>query len=307
MFLLLLSLLLTQLVTSQNNCSLATNCKDCTTASKFPNCGYCHALGQCLAGSSSGPSTGTCPAGQWAWSSSNCCWDAKNGDDCTNSALYSPCGWCQSSQQCLQGSSSGPTGATCPPGYWAYSKSNQCWNAQNGNDCTNSALFSPCGWCNQSISGGYIDGDHCIQGTSSGPVAPYTCPSGFWAYTKTAQCWNAQNGKDCTNSNLYSPCGWCNKPISGYLNNVYCIQGSSNGPVSPYTCPAGYWAWKSSELCWDAVNCSLCTNANSYAPCGWCSGSGNPVCVQGSSSGPTDKSLICPAYAWSSSSCPVRD
>jgi len=51
------------------SCSPCYTCGACTAA---PGCGWCRTTGTCMAGTSSGPQTETCPEGQWSYDIGTC-------------------------------------------------------------------------------------------------------------------------------------------------------------------------------------------------------------------------------------------
>ena len=116
-----------------NNCASYSDCNSCTTQPPGGNCGWCASSYQCLDGTSTGPSVGSCPS--WDWTSNLCpaqpptpvptqdhCPSYYNCTACTQAAAPY-CGWCASSNQCMSGSSTGPSMGSCPSWDWT---SNLC-------------------------------------------------------------------------------------------------------------------------------------------------------------------------------------
>ncbi len=82
-------------------------------------CGWCDSSFECLTGTSTGPSSGSCS--DWRYYSSSC----TPSDPCTTAAFtcgactaMGACGWCESSGECQTGGSGGPTSTFCSD--WRY-------------------------------------------------------------------------------------------------------------------------------------------------------------------------------------------
>jgi hypothetical protein len=100
---------------------VSSSCSDCTARA---TCGWCADNDTCRAGTSSGPTTGTCS--RWDWLSTSCPGAADGGatsDPCTAFPFTSCafctafplglCGWCADDGTCRTGATSGPSVGTC--------------------------------------------------------------------------------------------------------------------------------------------------------------------------------------------------
>ncbi len=128
-----------QPITYDNECSrLSGSCGGCTAN---PKCGYCPGTGQCMLGSVRGPTprwdrdedtptfmhdeqkafmyATNCSSWEFSYCSANSCQDYKGCGDCLKDQF---CGWCPSTNKCLEGDSAGSTevGGYCPRG-WLHS------------------------------------------------------------------------------------------------------------------------------------------------------------------------------------------
>ena len=98
----------------------------CDCCFRRVQCGWCSATQKCSTGTSTGPTTGTCPAGDWDWGTSTCTapTDTCNQySNCVSCNDVGACGWCSSNNVCSTGTSSGPTTAACPSGDWDWGTS----------------------------------------------------------------------------------------------------------------------------------------------------------------------------------------
>ncbi|MBI5068608.1 MAG: hypothetical protein HZB56_10235 [Deltaproteobacteria bacterium] len=113
----------------------------CTTCAAVSSCGWCATTGQCLSGTSAGPSSGSCA--NWDWVSSAC---GGSSDPCSTSTACSgctarsTCGWCATTSQCLTGTTSGPYAGACANWDWV---SSACGGGGGGGDAC-SACLSAC-------------------------------------------------------------------------------------------------------------------------------------------------------------------
>lgn len=99
-----------------------SSCNDCTPTG---GCGWCRNTHRCVSGTATGPTdTTACGASNWAWTTNDC---TTPGDGCASSsgcascARRSNCGWCDDSDTCHTGTSSGPTSGACTSGHWNWS------------------------------------------------------------------------------------------------------------------------------------------------------------------------------------------
>lgn len=105
----------------RSECSSAADCESVATCSACidaDGCGFCDSADTCRAGSFFGPESGDCD--DWDWYSWTCdntdaCGTSTNCGDCTGRGT---CGWCHSSDECMTGSSGGPTDDTCSDWDW---------------------------------------------------------------------------------------------------------------------------------------------------------------------------------------------
>ena len=103
---------------SDNGCSTASSCEGCSERS---GCGWCADSGQCLSGSSTGPSTTNgCSAG-WSWQRSQCPPDpCMPWNSCQSCASQTLCGFCVNNGDCLSGSSLGSDANNCFGEGWVF-------------------------------------------------------------------------------------------------------------------------------------------------------------------------------------------
>ncbi len=96
---------------------------------------------------------------------------------CAACTALANCGWCSS--HCYAGTSTGPSGASCGLGAWAWTAS-QCSAATDPcathTTCATCTAESSCGWC----------AGRCFTGTSSGPTNA-SCGSSPWTW-QSRQC-----------------------------------------------------------------------------------------------------------------------
>lgn len=151
-------------------CKQITDCGACTEA----GCGWCEnsGSGACLAGSSTGPSTGSCNT--WTWNVDNCpAYFCAKFNDCLDCVNQTTCGWCG---LCMPGNATGPIGGGCDQWEWTPKECTSGVCPHYG-ECWSCTKIGFCGWCEGSNS--------CEQGTEPGPVNG-TC-KGNWDFTQ-GQC-----------------------------------------------------------------------------------------------------------------------
>ncbi len=104
--------------------------------------------------------------------------------DCGACIAKPGCGWCKSTNSCLQGDASGPSGNTCPTIDWATTPT-ECTGPVGGSSCsskTNCAdclSGSGCKWCQ--------DGTKCADASSTD-----SCAVGGWRNT-SYECYGGQS------------------------------------------------------------------------------------------------------------------
>lgn len=105
-------------VRAQSSCTSYNKlCSSCIAAS----CGYCAATYACTPGSQSGPDSGSCST--WIWSTARCPYVPVPACSwyigvCSSCTRLSSCGFCRATGSCTVGSSSGPSGGSCPSWAW---------------------------------------------------------------------------------------------------------------------------------------------------------------------------------------------
>ena len=154
---------------------------------------------------------------------------------CTGCTGDAGCGWCQTTQTCTDGTSTGPTSGSCVD--WDYLNSDcpaplppndgGCSQYKNCDGCTET---SNCGWCASTST--------CSIGTGSGPSSG-SCAKWEWLDSDctpnpapTESCSSHFGCSGCTTDPSDS-CGWCNDDLS-------CKKGTSSGPTTG-TCVS--WDW----------------------------------------------------------------
>eukprot|EP00297_Palpitomonas_bilix_P013692 CAMPEP_0113880684 /NCGR_PEP_ID=MMETSP0780_2-20120614/7928_1 /TAXON_ID=652834 /ORGANISM="Palpitomonas bilix" /LENGTH=224 /DNA_ID=CAMNT_0000867399 /DNA_START=280 /DNA_END=954 /DNA_ORIENTATION=- /assembly_acc=CAM_ASM_000599 len=145
-------------------------------------CGWCEYSRTCLAGTASGPTTGTCNQG-WAITESDCNCFAKSS--CSTCTEMSECAWCSSFYpSCVPGSESGPKGtATCANDNWNTQPSQCGISCSSFDSCASCTEQVGCGWCPQNFDDDGWAGT-CMKGTNS-PSAGAVCNHMWAQYTSS--------------------------------------------------------------------------------------------------------------------------
>ena len=101
-------------------CSSMKTCDNCTSA---PGCGFCKNTQKCTIGNAAGPEASTdCDASHWSWSSLTCPMPClfRSCSECSSDR----CGWCASSNVCMDGIALGPDSGKCDT--WSFGDSVSC-------------------------------------------------------------------------------------------------------------------------------------------------------------------------------------
>ena len=170
-----------QPITTDDECSrLSGSCGGCTAN---PKCGYCPGTGQCMLGSVRGPTprwdrdestpvfmhdeqkafmyATNCSSWEFSFCSANSCQDYKGCGDCLKDQF---CGWCPSTNKCLEGDSAGSTevGEYCPRG-WLHSPLHSGFGEEQRYD----SLLSP---SQRKVQQGHLS-DYCVANDMETRVA----------------------------------------------------------------------------------------------------------------------------------------
>ena len=181
--------------TSTDPCANLNSCNGCTGNN---GCGWCSGSSTCMAGDSSGPTSGSCSRG-WAADLTACTTTAPNPDDpcsqfsstgcggCTN---YDGCGFCSTNNQCMSGSQMGGSNdGSCGGSSWSWFTS----------DCTSgtttpagtAAFGEPCSQATDCSSGGPCIRD--MSGATNGGICSRFC-SGDCSCTHGYSCYPLSDG-----------------------------------------------------------------------------------------------------------------
>jgi len=209
--------------------------------------------------------------------------ECSNLGNCTSCSSNTSCGWCSPTQQCLEGTQTGPKAGYCLGTSWQYGPG-RCAKCEAMKDCRQCLENkADCGWCASNLEcqplnyfkqiGGcvpaaacacsvYKSCDLCLEGSNCQwceqeglcSDASLTCNGPF--FNKTVGCPCTVYG-DCPScGNAYS-CQWCD-------NTKKCEPAGKNGTgclVASVSCNA---------FCASAgPTCSSCNGLNG---CGWCGG-----------------------------------
>ncbi|NCQ59467.1 MAG: hypothetical protein GW913_02210 [Myxococcales bacterium] len=159
----------------------ASTCDGCVGST---GCGFCGDTGSCAAGSSTGPSAGSCT--DWKWLALDCAPPPTCvHSDCGSCTGEYPCGFCGDTSSCQAGSSAGPDTGSCTDWKWLVSECtapDPCVGASTCGGCTD---ILECGYCASTSS--------CVVG---GPTGPSTGSCADWIYT----------GSECTCAPVTSSC-----------------------------------------------------------------------------------------------------
>ena len=166
--------------------------------------GDCCGTLTCVSGTCSaaaGGSGGTAGSG----GTSNACPSHGGCDSCTGDAQ---CGWCDTTYDCLEGDSTGPTGGYCSDWRYLASECETTANCSSYGMCSSCSGAPGCGWCG--------DLNACIPGDSDGPS------SGICAN------WNYLSS-DCTSTGCFAAVDGtssCSSPYPFYCSSTHsCWDG----------------------------------------------------------------------------------
>ncbi|MBL8604094.1 MAG: hypothetical protein JNK72_19355 [Myxococcales bacterium] len=101
--------------------SLANTCGGCS--GNFLNCGWCHTTRSCQVGTGTGSTATSCTGTAWAWTPNACVSSTdpcRTSSGCNSCIGRSSCGWCDDSDTCQSGSSSGPSNGSCRSSNWTW-------------------------------------------------------------------------------------------------------------------------------------------------------------------------------------------
>ena len=228
-----------------SGCSHFTDCASCVVNDI---CGWCASSSTCTFATGSVPASGYCPPGDFIEPRGVCpvpCSSFTTCSQCTKESGHN-CGWCDTYQQCFQGTDQGPRfGVQCPTMSWSfYSIDCPCNTHKSCYDCTTTERS--CGWCG--------DDQTCYRGNASGPTNA-TCSTN-WAGSSTecptpappgaSDCVQWKNCSACTMA-PGGQCGWC-------TSNKLCSQGTSSGSLAGEC--SGPWEWTPAE-CEDSGSVAL--------------------------------------------------
>eukprot|EP01132_Coremiostelium_polycephalum_P000376 gene376-474_t len=260
------------------NCPVeSTSCSDHKTprsCASQPRCGWCSSSNTCQNADGNGYicKPETCqgclntnpfnsPAGDTFCS---------NYTDCRTCSEQPRCGWCTSSNSCLDVDGNG---YLCAPGQCmgcvrtssenCPASTTKCSDHTNPRDCSSQ---NSCAWCtssktclNVNSNNGAICGGESCQGCLISTVI--NAPAG------TLSCSDFQNPRECSSQ---PRCGWCSSTNSctdvngnGYICPPGVCQGCLNS--NPLNAPAG------NTFCSNYTDCRTCST---QPRCGWCTGSG---------------------------------
>ncbi|MEZ4390074.1 MAG: matrixin family metalloprotease [Polyangiales bacterium] len=145
------------------------------------------------------------------------------------------CGWCESSNSCQTGTSTGSTTGPACSGNWRWDP-RTCTGATDPcnafTSCSSCTAQNQCGWCGAT--------NRCVLGTPTGPAAGGSC--GGYAWTSNMCAASTDAGAPTGTQRFGEPCQMRADCASGLL----CVGGSG---VSPFctrvctddcTCPRGY-------------------------------------------------------------------
>ena len=282
-------------------CSVCSSHASCSSCVADTDCGWCPETQTCQRGIPGGSYESTCPSWSFGTCRSSLCATATT---CTSCAVLDPhCGWCSSSQSCIEGNSSIPYNpALCPDGSLGYSGTScpDCATRTSCANCSTTVDAPECGWCPST--------GKCSHGS---PSASYeeSCDvgTGGWSYAPSGSCpvCASASGTDCGTCTSLPFCGWC-------ASTSTCAPGSSSGPhaSSGVTCPPTHWDYASSSGgggCRECGSRDSCSSCQADGRCGWCYADG--TCKAGDGSGPFATESVCsgdPGLMWETDgSCPA--
>jgi len=267
-------------------CSDPDTCLDhenCFSCTKQLGCGWCDNR-ECLPGSYQGPLDSSCQ--QWNFGkNSSCAVNCTQFVDCYSCTIYSngttnPCGWCNSTSSCMEGTSQGPNSKKCDLWLWNTCKTSgeriNCGIHKNCSLCVNDPS-NRCGWCSTSKTCENVDNTNCPD---------------------------FKNHKTCTDSCLdfSSNCSYCASNIKCGWCNGLCIEGIESGPSFRNCSNWQYHYCPPNDTCPLYQDCASCIASEK---CGWCENGESSICMDASNKGQCQGEwmlLQCTAYVFTCSS-----
>lgn len=159
-----------------------------------------------------------------------------NALTCAECAGTTGCGYCEATNLCLAGSSSGPYRSSCPAASWSYSASTCYWDAcsEYSTSCSTCSTADPelnCGWCEDSHA--------CMTGSQTGPSSTTSlCSAQGWSWESCGPAAECGMQASCTSCMNVDSCGWC-------AATETCTLGSTTGPYSKSAACPNRWLFDS--------------------------------------------------------------
>lgn len=164
------------------------------------------------------------------------------GASCSDCTANSGCGWCAATQQCLDGSLTGPTSSICKLHSWYFAASNPCPDCASLEGCTACTDNDACGWVDSLGA--------CASATD--PAASAFCPcdeyeqctdctrGGCTFCTNNGKCQDAPDAT-CTNTStcLCSAIASCDVCVEQDDICGWCAATSACTTLSDTTCASG--------------------------------------------------------------------
>lgn len=244
----------------------------------------------CCDGSDSCSSGLECVSNRCRSEDADPCADNRDCSDCTAETRES-CGWCDSSDTCMQGTRSGPSSGRCSDWDW---DRDSCGGGSSSDPCAWYVLCeactadgeNDCGWCDSSRT--------CSQGTGDGPNVGRCTDWQWWdcgggSSSGPDPCAIHTSGCGACTDDWDNLCGWCASTSS-------CMQGTAGGPDDG---SCANWDWlashcSSGDSCSSHEDCEDCI----YDPdggCGWCSTTG---CMAGNEDEPDGGGCSVGTWSW---------
>ena len=270
----------------------ATSCSACYAQSTFTDsCGWCGELGgagECKAGNTFGPASGSCDSGCWnvpqlgekscpsPCAGTTCAACLASGGGGGEGGFGPTCGWCESTQTCAYSDSFGKMcvkghAAECPD----YMKCLQTPNARDacpavkcsdfsGKTCGECAQNAGCGWCGSTKT--------CIEGGDSFVGLCKDCDDGIKCYIgaasdKSCPAVQCESFATCGSCAANKGCGWC-------ASEQKCLEGGDGFVGLCKDCDkegTGCYKGSATDNCPTSVCSSLkdCHACGSMTGCGW--------------------------------------